>query len=129
MPFVLREFNEDWAIDLNKNLISKGDVKNEDAIKQSIEVILSTAYGERLFNRSFGCGLFEYIFENLNPNTGEQLLTNIIQSIKKWEDRITILESFCKMDINEDDHSIILTIPYTINRSGLVDKFQKKILL
>jgi hypothetical protein len=38
---------------------------DEESVRQSILIILSTAKGERLMRPDFGCGLHEYVFTTL----------------------------------------------------------------
>ncbi len=118
MAFIFKQFDEDWSIDLHRNFVSKGEILNENVIDQSINNILFTSYGERLFNRSFGVGLLNNIFENIDENLGEKILDEIIDSIKKWENRITVDENNCKLEIFPDSNSINIIIPYQIIRTG-----------
>lgn len=127
MAFILKKFDEDWSYDLHQNFISKGEIVNDEVIKQSIGVIISTIFGERLFNRSFGTGLMTYIFDNIDENMGERILDDIIKSIKKWEDRIIIDEINCKLEVLIDENTIDIIIPYKIIRTGKTDIFTKNI--
>jgi phage baseplate assembly protein W len=127
MGFILKKFDEDWCYDLHQNFISNGEILNELVIKQSIDSIILTNFGERLFNRSFGSGLLSYVFENINEKTGEQILDNLINSIKKWEDRIIVDSNNCKLNVNVDENSISVIIPYKIIRTGNNDVYVKNI--
>ena len=163
-----KENSDNFAYDMDKNARKGGEVVNEDAINVSIENILLTGYGERIFLPDFGSPLNRVIFETLNESTAERLLDKIkepviigfkgekrkilvvddkaenrsvlvnlltplgfeiIEAIKNWETRITILESDVKMDIKYNDNLLILVIPYVINRNGLTGTFSKKIIL
>jgi phage baseplate assembly protein W len=73
MPYIIKRYNEDWAYDLNKSLFKGKELFNEDVISQSLDSIIGTIAGERLFNRSFGTGLFLYLFENLDNSTAEKI--------------------------------------------------------
>jgi len=127
MPFILKQFDETWAYDLNKNSQKGRELFDEEVLDQSIEVILGTMLGERLFNRSFGTGLFLYLFENINENLGEKILDDILNSIKRWEDRIIVDTNNVKLDIFPDENAITITIPYKIIRTGQRNVFKKKI--
>jgi len=119
---------DNWAYDIAKNINTKGEVWDDVAIKQSIETILTTSYGERVFNPFFGSPLYSFISETISQQTAERLLDSIIKAIKRWEDRITILENSVKMIISYDSHAITLKIPYIIKKLNIVSSYDKKII-
>ena len=120
---------DNWAYDISKNVISQGEIKDLDVINQSIELILTTLLGERFFNVSFGSDLQLKIFDNINKNSGEQIIDDVIEAIKRWEDRIIILEDDVKLIISSDSNYMILIIPYIIRRLNIKSRFQKKIYI
>lgn len=124
----LRQFTDNWAYDISLMLKNKAEIYDEDVINQSIEMILGTAYGERFFNPAFGSSLPYKIFETINESSGEQLIDDIVGQLKRWEDRIVILERQIELKINPDENYIILNIPYIIKRTGKSSKFIKKII-
>lgn len=128
MPYIFKQFDENYAYDLNKNNRKGKELFDEDVLDQSIEMILGTKRGERLFNRSFGTGLFLYLFENINENIGERILEDILNSIKRFEDRILVDTNNVKLDVYPDDNAITITIPYKIVRTGQRMVFKKKII-
>lgn len=128
MPYIFKQFDENYAYDLNKNNRKGKELFDEDVLDQSIEMILGTKRGERLFNRSFGTGLFLYLFENINENIGERILEDILNSIKRFEDRILVDTNNVKLDVYPDEGAITITIPYRINRTGQRNIFKKKII-
>lgn len=117
-----------WAYDIAKNVISTGEVVNEDVINQSIESILSTYFGERFFKPTFGSVMPLQIFENINVTTGEKLIDEIIDSIRTWEDRIEIIEDQVTLKLLRDDNAIILEIPYYIIPTQVTSFFKKKVI-
>lgn len=127
MAVNVREFSDKWAYDISKDVISKGEIWNEKAINQSIELILATGFSERLFNPRFGCPLTSYLFESINTISGERLLDDIIAAINLWENRVIVISQMASIRILNDDSSIILTIPYIIKRGNVATKFIKKI--
>jgi phage baseplate assembly protein W len=123
------QYRSKFAYDLSKNPMSKGEIWDVDVINQSIELIIATYFGERLFNPFFGSPLGNTLFETMNEAKGESLLTDLINAIKKWEDRITILDSKCRIILDYDNNSIGLQIFYTINKNNIRSVFEKKIIL
>lgn len=128
MPKTIRNISERWAYDIDKNPIDQGEIWDVDVINQSIEMILGTLPGERLFNNSFGYGLQYRIFNIASPEEAEEILNEVASAIKRWEDRIVLLESQMRIYSNVDTHTIIIIIPYYIKRTGVKNTFKKKII-
>ena len=129
MPFIdnLKLYQDDWAYDVAEEVIRFGEVKNKDAISQSISGIIATILGERLFNQPFGTPVWETIFENGDPATGEAVWDAVALAIKTWEDRVTLIEPDMRVQISYDDNYIILTIPYVINQTAQESYWKRKI--
>lgn len=127
MPVNVKEYSDHYAYDISKNSLTQGEMYDKDVISQSIEMILCTGFNERLFNPTFGSVLPSYLFDFINEKTGEKLLDDIIQSIKRWENRVTILEAQASLQILDDQHAIILTLPYIINERNITGIFKKKL--
>lgn len=117
------------GLDLDKDLVKNGEISDIQVINRSIESILSTEYGERIFNPSYGSSFKKMLHEKLSKNNAELILNNAIDSIKKWEDRIIIIESKCKIIVNLSENSIMLYIPYIIKKSKVSSTFNKKVSL
>lgn len=124
-----KEYSDNFAYDIDKDVRNFGEASNADAINNSIENILLTFTGERIFLPFFGSPLGFVIFENLNDVNGEQILDEIINAIKRWEKRIIIIENEVELNILKDQNAITLVIPYIINRNGLKATFSRKIIL
>jgi phage baseplate assembly protein W len=129
MPKIIQNFRSNFAYDLSKNPLSKGEIHDDDVIKQSIELIIATYFGERLFNPYFGSPLGKILFETIDEQKGESLLTDLTDAIKKWEDRITILDSQCRIVLDYNNNSLLLQIFYYINKNNITSVFEKKIIL
>jgi len=128
MPKTIRNISSRWAYDIDKNPIDQGEIWDIDCINQSIELIIGTYPGERLFNPTFGLGLQYRIFNIASPEEAEALLDVVANALKVWEDRIIILESEMRIISNIDQHSVILIIPYMIKRNKIKSIFKKKLV-
>ena len=117
-----------FAYDLSKD-ISKGEIYDYDVINQSIEIILTTLFKDRLFNPYFGCILGSSPFETINSTSGEKLLDSIISSINRLEKRITILSNLCRIVVLSNQRAIIITLPYVVKNASnqVVQQFNKQI--
>lgn len=125
--FLEREFSGKWAYDTSLQIKREGELWDIPVINQSIELILGTLIGERFFNPMFGSNLPLRIFENIDESTGEQIIEDVIGAIKRWEDRIYIIEEEVRLTVSPDEHFIIIDIPYILRRDGRKSRFEKKI--
>ena len=129
----LTDFEEEdqdvWATDMSKNVLSKGEEFDEKAINLSIENILSTIIGERVFSPLFGSVLPVTVFEHLNQITAEELLNNLLDAIALWETRVVVITNEIKMNVLTQENALTLIIPYQIIRTELTGTFSKKIVL
>lgn len=123
----IKKYADDWAFDLEIQLRKSGEIKNVDVINQSIELILMTLPGERLFNPSFGSNFQLRLFDNMTEEFLERLLDDTVVAISRWEDRIIIIEPEVRLNINPDGNSAFLFIPYIIKERQLKAAFQRKI--
>ena len=62
----------------------------EQDIDQAIELILSTAPGERPMRPEFGCGVHDFVFDTIDAATVGRLETEIRTALDRWEPRIEV---------------------------------------
>lgn len=127
MAINIFKYANNWAYDLDKDMLTNGEVKDIDVINQSIEMILTTLRGERLFNPTFGSDFKLRIFDSMDEEFLERLIDDTVGAIQRWETRITIIEDKVKLIINPDNNSAFISIPYIINERNLKAEFNKKI--
>ena len=127
MAVNVKKYSDHYAYDISKNVLSKGEIYDTDVLSQSIEMILTTMFNERLFNTSFGSVLPSYLFDFINESSGEKLLDDIITAIHQWEDRIIVIAGSASLQILNDENAIILMLPYYIKQNGITGTFKKKI--
>lgn len=127
MPVNIKKFSDHYAYDISKNVLSKGEIYDTEVLSQSIEMILTTMFNERLFNTSFGSVLPSYLFDFINENSGEKLLDDIITAIHRWEDRVIVIAGSATLQILNDQNAVILTLPYYVKQNGTNSIFKKKI--
>lgn len=122
------ENSDRWAYDISQKVISKGEIYDVTVINQSIENILMTTLGERIFNITFGSNLMLKVFELATLEAGKNLLNEIVKTVERWEDRIKIDKTTMNMVIDVDNNSILIELPYSIKNSSLSSVFKKKII-
>ena len=108
MSFLLSVFTKDAAV-----------VKNENAIKQSIKNLVLTQKGEKLFQPEIGSGVYELLFEPMDPFTADSIRDEIINTLGQYEPRITILE--VDVEPNEDTNTFDVTVEYRIVGQPIVE--------
>lgn len=81
-----------WSlpIQLNENNQIKM-AKYEDAVRQSILMILNTTKGERVMRPNFGCLIYDRVFSPNTPGTVGQIISDVREALLEWEPRIDIL--------------------------------------
>jgi len=115
-----------FAYDVSKNILSKGDIWDEDAINQSIELIIATMYGERVFNQNFGSPVGGMLFQNFRRVTGS-ILDAIVDSINTFEPRVSVVTSLSSAVSNPDSNEITINLTYIIIQNNVVGNFNKVI--
>ncbi len=92
-------------------------VAEEDDIRESLEILLSTRPGERIMQPSYGCGLHAMVFETINESTITEIRDVIERAVLFFEPRIT-LES---IDVNTEDvyeGRLKIQLNYTVRRTN-----------
>lgn len=86
-------FFKDISIAFAKNRFTDdvAQVKNANAIKQSIKNLVLTRRGERLFNGDIGCGVLNLLFEPLDPFVIDTIRKEIINTINQYETRVQLM--------------------------------------
>src|SRR3954449_1599091 len=64
---------------------------DETDVDQAIELILSTAPGERPMRPEFGCGVHDFVFDTIDAGTVARMETEIRSALDRWEPRIDVL--------------------------------------
>lgn len=99
---------------------------DEESVRQSIWMILSTAPGERVMRPDFGCGIHNLVFATNTPGTAGQVISEVRRALLLWEPRIDVLD----VDAIPDEahpNLLLIAISYQVrttnNRFNLVYPF------
>lgn len=111
----LRVKNSDFDIDFSKNeFTSDVSIKKEaNSIRQSIRNLLLTRKGERKFDRNFGVGFHDLLFENNDVLFLSILSRDIEEHMDAYEPRAF----FDSVELNDDEidsNTLSITIHYFI---------------
>jgi uncharacterized protein len=66
-------------------------VADEDDIRQSLDILLSTTIGERFLQPQYGCNLQHYVFEPMDATTQTLIKLTVRDAITVFEPRIKLL--------------------------------------
>ena len=64
---------------------------DEEDIKKSLEILLSTTIGERFLQPLYGCNLEKYVFEPLNATISTEIRLAVKDAIELFEPRLKLL--------------------------------------
>lgn len=117
--------NSYYDIDFN---FKKTELFGTDALDQSIENVLMTEYGERLFNFKFGSPLQFVLFQsNTNADTMKERVYNAIEAL------VPVRIDRSKADVgmvNNNPHILYITLDYSTTDGNVVGHhFQRKFRL
>jgi uncharacterized protein len=86
---------------------------DQDEIEQSIQIILSTAPGQRVMRPDFGCRIHELIFAPNDITTAGLAATYVAEALGRWEPRI-ILQSVDANPDPEDTGRLLISVEYRV---------------
>ena len=78
----------------------------EQDVDQAIELILSTAPGERPMRPEFGCGVHDFVFDTIDAATVGRLETEIRSALDRWEPRIEVED--VDFDLSRSGQGVVL---------------------
>ena len=105
----------DFDIDFNRNtFVDDISVKKDiNAVRQSIMNIVLTVPGEKPFNRTFGVGLRQHLFELWTPYRKAIIERNIIAEVNRSEPRAEVY----KVEVDDesiDDNQVGINIRFRV---------------
>jgi phage baseplate assembly protein W len=106
--------------DFFTNLVAHPDSKqlvryiNEDAVKKSIRNLILTDKYERLFQPRIGSNIRKKLFEQMTPQTAEEIKTEVRQTIEHHEPRAKLIE-VTVVPIIDDNYYAVNIVYSTIN--------------
>ncbi len=89
----------------------------EDKVRQSIEMILRTAPGERMMRPDFGCGIHDLVFETATDQMIGRVQSEVTDAITKWEPRVDLLSVQAQPDV-DDRTRLLIEIEYRIRSTN-----------
>jgi uncharacterized protein len=90
--------------------------KNED-IQKSLQILLTTAVGERIMQPKYGCNMDEMVFESLDTSTKSIIKDKIKTAILFFEPRIDVV-TITMNAFNELEGEMLIEIEYVIRATN-----------
>ena len=89
----------------------------EENIRQSVLIILTTRCGERAMLPEFGCDLHNFVFELPDASALTMARAEIVRALTRWEPRIidVAVDADCR-DINRG--KVLFTVGYTVRSTN-----------
>jgi uncharacterized protein len=92
-------------------------LEQEKDIASSLEILLSTARGERVMLPQYGCNLEELLFEGLDTRTKTLIIDKVESAILYHEARIE-LESVSLDTTNELEGMVLIVVTYRVKSTN-----------
>ena len=92
-------------------------VSDEQDIKESLMVLLTTQLGERVMNPEYGAGMEQMIFEPLTTNLKTYMTDLVERAVLRFEPRVD-LEEVEMQDSGELEGKVIITIYFTVRATN-----------
>jgi uncharacterized protein len=89
----------------------------EEAVRQSIWMILGTAPGERVMRPDFGCGIHDAVFAVQDTDAAATIVTSVREALTRWEPRIDVLDVYASPD-PADPHRLLIEINYQVRSTN-----------
>ena len=67
-------------------------VSDHAEIRESIRLILGTAYGERPMRPEFGCGIHDLVFQSNTAGLRGLVAAEVRDALTRWEPRVDVLD-------------------------------------
>ncbi len=91
-------------------------VEGDDAVRQALVLLLSTAPGERLMRPDYGCRLHRLIFAPNDDTTAGLAMHYVRDAVRQWEPRVEILELDAGADPDAPS-ALLITLGYRVRKS------------
>jgi Bacteriophage baseplate protein W len=88
-------------------------VSHDRELEESIRLIIGTAPGERPMRPEYGCGIHNYIFASVDPDTAGRMASEVRSALVRWEPRIDVRG--VDVTVDPEDHTrAFIEIKYSV---------------
>lgn len=93
------------------------EASDEEAVRQSIWLILSTAPGERVARPDFGCAIHDLVFGLAGPKLEGDVVRAVESALGRWEPRIDVLRVEARA-APDDEARLLIDLRYAIRATN-----------
>lgn len=91
--------------------------EDDDAVRQSLLMLLSTRPGERVMRQSYGCPLHRLVFAPNDDTTAGLAIHYVRQAVARWEPRVEPLRIDAEADPDDPD-KLVVRLDYRVRSGG-----------
>jgi phage baseplate assembly protein W len=95
---------------------SLGTAAYEEAVRQSVWIILSTSKGERPMRPDFGCGIHDLVFEPLTAATVGRITSTVRDALLRHEPRIDVRD--VQATVGQEPGLLLIDIDYEVRATN-----------
>jgi phage baseplate assembly protein W len=106
----------------SRTLLGVETVSGLADIRESLQILFSTAQGERIMLPDYGCDLWRMVFRGLTTTLTTQLRDMVEQAIVLWEPRIDVLSVSADAD-PERDGLVNIGVEFVVRRTNTRSNF------
>ncbi|MDX7999513.1 GPW/gp25 family protein [Xenorhabdus sp. Reich] len=97
-------------------------------VRQSLHVLFSTEPGERLMRENYGCGLNDFMFENIRNELFAEIESHIQDSVLRYESRADITDIQVRQSPNSKN-TLQVQVMYRLRGSDINQQIQGTLAL
>ena len=107
-----------WKFPVSVNVTGQISTSEyEEDIKEAVNMILSTAKGERVMRPDFGCGIHDFVFAVINTTTRSFIENSARDALTLWEPRIELLNVTTSTE-NIHEGILVINIEYKVRTTN-----------
>ncbi len=91
-------------------------LSDEDDIKSSLHILLTTSIGERIVQPTYGCDLKKMLFEPLNTTLRAYIKDLVKTAILYHEPRIKL--DYLSLEVDNNEGKLYIKIDYTVRTTN-----------
>jgi len=101
-------------------------VVDDESVRQSLLMLISTRPGERVMRPEYGCDLHRLVFSPNDDTTAGLAIHFVRQAVERWEPRVEIL----RVDANRDPYEstrLAIVLDYRVRSTLQADSLEVKV--
>lgn len=95
-------------------------LQNDSAVRTALKNLLSTTFGERLFQPTIGGSLRSLLFEPIDAITTMEIRDRVLQTITVYEPRVSNV--LVDVTANPDESGYVVNVEYAVAAVGNTDR-------